>query len=101
MVFPTAYPCVCVCSAFSLRALLWMILVTTKNSAIGLSQAANGAQLKQMHEAPVVHLISLTLHCVFLMNSEGDTLVGSSGTTILSMLGVALVGFIFQYISDS
>ena len=78
-------------------ALLWTIPVAT-NSAIGLFRAANVAQLKQMQEVVVVHLVSLALYCAFLMNSEGDTSVGTSGIAVVSMLGLAVVGFVLQYV---
>ena len=78
-------------------ALLWTIPVAT-NSAIGLFRAANAAQLKQMQEVVVVHLVSLALYCAFLMNSEGDTSVGTSGIAVGSMLGLSVVGFVLQYV---
>ena len=39
----------------------------------------------------------MTLYCVFLKNSEGDTLAGSSGFTTVGMLGVAFIDFVFQF----
>ena len=80
----------------SFPALLWAIPVTT-NSAIGLFQAANEAKLKEIQKVLLVHLVTLTLYCAFLMNSEGETLVGSSGTAVFGMLGLAFAGFILQY----
>lgn len=83
-------------------AVLWTIPVVF-NSALGLFQAAGGAQLRrmnQMHQVEevfMVYLVSMILYCVFLKSSEEDTLVGSSGVTTVGILGVALVGFVFQY----
>jgi len=84
-----------------LPAVLWTIPFVL-NSALGLFQAANGEQLRlvhqmrQMQEVFMVYLVNFTLYYVFLKSSDGDALVGSNGVTTAGIVAVALVGFALQ-----
>lgn len=83
-----------------LPGVLWTIPVIL-NSALGLFRAANGALLKQvqeMQDVVTVHLFTMAMYCVFVVNSKADdAVIGSSWTAVLSMLGVTLVGFVVQF----
>ena len=83
-----------------LPAILWTIPVVVY-SALGLLQTPNRAQLKQMQqmqEVVTAHLFTVPLYFTFVMNSKkDDAVICSSGTTVLCMLAVTLIGFCIQF----
>ena len=79
-----------------LPAILWTIPVVVY-SALGHFQTPNRAQLEQMQEVVTAHLFTVPLYFIFVMNSKkDDAVICSSGTTVLCMLAVTLIGFCIQ-----
>lgn len=45
-----------------------------------------------------MHLFTMAMYCVFVVNSKADdAVIGSSWTAVLSMLGATLVGLVVQF----
>ena len=86
-----------------LPAILWTI-PNVLNSALRLFQTPNTAQLKQVQKVVTAHLITVPLYLsavpqfIFVMNSKkDDAVICSSGTTVLCMLAVTLIGVFIQF----
>ena len=78
-----------------LPTFLWTIPVFL-NSAIIVFQATGGVQIEKLQGGAIAHIVHLAPYCAFLLNSEGDALVGPGMCNICFMLGMTLVGFVLQ-----